>query len=273
MESAIRLAFIGYGEVGQLFARQLLARPGVAISAFDLKLRDPAQAAPLEAVAAQDGVTLAGNAAEAAHRAEIVISAVTASSARDVALEAAGYLTEGQVLFDLNSASPRTKADCGAHLAGRGLAYVEGAVMAPVAEPGIAVSILAGGSHAEAVANRLNPLGMTIRVVSETIGRASATKLCRSIMIKGIEALIIDSARASEAWGVSEDVFASLATTFPGQDWAKLAALMDSRVARHGIRRAAEMREAAQMLAELGRSPALSEAIADAHERRVKTGA
>ena len=68
---------------------------------------------------------------------------------------------------------------------------------------------------------------------------------------------------------ISDDVFASLAATFPGQDWAKLATLMDGRVARHGLRRAAEMREAAQMLAELGLSPSLSEAIADAHERRV----
>jgi 3-hydroxyisobutyrate dehydrogenase-like beta-hydroxyacid dehydrogenase len=186
-----------------------------------------------------------------------------------VAEKALGYLSAHQVLFDLNSASPRTKAGCGEALAARGLAYVEGAVMAPVAEPGIRVSILAGGAQAMDVAERLNPRGMAIRVVSDTIGRASATKLCRSIMIKGIEALIIDSARASAAWGVSEDVFASLGATFPGQDWAQLARLMDSRVARHGIRRAAEMREAAQMLAELGLSPSLSEAIAEAHERRV----
>lgn len=268
--STLRLAFIGYGEVGQLFGRQFARQPGVSVTAYDLKLDRPETAASLQGVAAADGVRLAGSAAEAIREAEIVFSAVTASSTRDVAEQALACLAPGQVLFDLNSASPRTKASCGALLAGHGLAYVEGAVMAPVAEPGIGVSILAGGVAAGAIAGRLNPMGMAIRVVSDTIGRASATKLCRSIMIKGIEALIIDSARASAAWGVSDDVFASLAATFPGQDWAHLARLMDGRVARHGIRRAAEMREAAQMLAELGLSPGLSEAIADAHERRVR---
>lgn len=272
MTRTIQLAFIGYGEVGQLFARQFLARPGVSVSAYDLKLDMPDSAAPLVAIAGKDGVRLAISAADAAQGADIIISAVTASSAHDVAMQACGYLRPDQILFDINSASPSTKARCGEALSAAGLVYVEGAVMAPVADPGISVSILAGGSRAHDIAERLNPLGMSIRVVAETIGRASATKLCRSIMIKGIEALIIDSQRAAEAWGVSDDVFASLAATFPGQDWARLAQLMDSRVARHGIRRAAEMREAAQMLAELGRSPALSEAIADAHERRVTLG-
>ncbi|MCZ8186949.1 MAG: DUF1932 domain-containing protein [Beijerinckiaceae bacterium] len=266
---ALRLAFIGYGEVGQLFGRQFARQPGITVTAYDLKLHDPAKAEALERIAQTDGVHLEASAAEAARAADIVFSAVTASSTRDVVEEALGYLAANQVLFDLNSASPRTKAGCGEALTARGLAYVEGAVMAPVAEPGIRVSILAGGAQATGVAEVLNPRGMMIRVVSDTIGRASATKLCRSIMIKGIEALIMDSARASAAWGVSDDVFASLGATFPGQDWAHLARLMDGRVARHGIRRAAEMREAAQMLAELGLSPSLSEAIADAHERRV----
>ena len=272
MSDKISIATIGYGEVGQLFARQWLARPGVSVSAFDLKLLQPGSAAPLAEIARADGVRLAGSAAEAASGVDIVVSAVTASAAADVATASLGYLTPSQILFDINSASPQTKTRCGAALAAAGLSYVEGAVMAPVAEPGIRVSILAGGQRGPELAERLNPLGMAIRVVSDTIGRASATKLCRSIMIKGIEALIIDSARASAAWGVSDDVFASLASTFPGQDWAKLAQLMDGRVARHGLRRAAEMREAAQMLAELGFSSALSEAIADAHERRVKQG-
>lgn len=266
----VRLAFIGYGEVGQLFGQQLARLPGVAVAAFDLKLADEAQAAPLRAAAARDGVTLAASAAEAARGARIVFSAVTASAAREVAEEARGYLLQDQVFFDLNSASPATKARCAKALEETGRAYVEGAVMAPVAEPGIAVSILAGGRRADEVAALLNPLGFEIRVVATEIGRASATKLCRSIMIKGIEALIIDSARAARQWGVSEDVFASLGKTFPGTDWARLADVMDARVARHGIRRAAEMREAADMLAEGGFEPELSRAVADAHERRAR---
>ncbi len=268
--SNTRIAFIGYGEVGQLFARQLIAGTKASVTAYDIKLDAPETALPLVAQASRDGVRLAQSAAEAADGVELVFSAVTASAAQDVAREAASYLRPGQILFDINSASPNTKARCAEGLAGRGLDYVEGAVMAPVAEPGIKVSILTGGAKAAPFSDRLNALGMNLRPVAETIGRASATKLCRSIMIKGLEALIIDSARASRHWGVSDDVFASLAETFPSIDWPRLAETMDARVARHGIRRAAEMREAAAMLAEMGMPPGLSEAIADAHERRAR---
>jgi 3-hydroxyisobutyrate dehydrogenase-like beta-hydroxyacid dehydrogenase len=88
-------------------------------------------------------------------------------------------------------------------------------------------------------------------------------KLCRSIMIKGLEALIIDCAAAAERWDVENEVFASLGATFPSVDWRQLAQEMPKRVRQHGIRRAAEMREAAQMLEELGLSPRLSLAVAD----------
>jgi 3-hydroxyisobutyrate dehydrogenase-like beta-hydroxyacid dehydrogenase len=266
------LAFIGYGEVGQLFARQLLARPGARIAAYDLKLDDAARAAPLREAAARDGVRLAASSDDAARGADIVISAVTADQAEIVARAALRWLAPAQILFDVNSASPATKSRAAQMLADAGLSYVEGAIMAPVVGPGIDVSILAGGARAGEVETALNGLGMNIRTVSQRVGRASATKLCRSIMIKGIEALIIDSARASAHWGVAEDVFASLDASFPGTDWARLATTMDSRVARHGMRRAAEMREAAAMLAEMGLDGTLTQAVAAAHERRAQEG-
>ncbi|WP_334174115.1 DUF1932 domain-containing protein [Pseudoxanthobacter sp.] len=262
------IAFIGYGEVGTLFARQLQAVRPLAVAAYDIKLDADQTAAPLRTVAAADGVRLAASAAEAAAGADVVFSAVTADQAESVALAARAWLKPGQMLFDVNSASPATKARAGAALAAAGLDYVEGAVMAPVAVPGIRVPVLSGGARAAALTEALNACGMNIRAVSGTIGRASATKLCRSIMIKGIEALIIESAAAAAQWGVSDDVFASLNATFRDADWAELAPLMDQRVARHGVRRAAEMREAAAMLADMGRPGDLALAVAAAHARR-----
>ncbi len=272
MTRNIAIAFIGYGEVGQLFSRQLREDAGLAVSAYDVKIDDPVAREPLVRAAAAAGVRLAASAREAAAGADLVLSAVTASAAEDVAREAAGWLAEGQVLVDLNSASPDTKRRCAQALQARGLDYVEAAVMAPVAQPGIRVPMLTGGPKAQAVSERLNGLGFRTRAVSETIGRASATKLCRSIVIKGLEALMIDCARASANWQVQDDVFASLGETFPSIDFRVLAQVMDQRVARHGVRRAAEMREAAAMLAEMGLDPGLSRAIADCHERRALEG-
>lgn len=207
MTRNIAIAFIGYGEVGQLFARQLRDEAGIAVSAYDLKLADATARQPLVAAAAESGVRLAPSAREAAAGAALVFSAVTASAAEEVAHEAAHWLADGQVLVDLNSAAPETKRRCAAALGARQDAYVEAAVMAPVAQPGIRVPILTGGPKAVDVTERLNGLGFRARAVSDGIGRASATKLCRSLVIKGLEALMIDCARASAHWGVADDVF------------------------------------------------------------------
>lgn len=267
MTNSIRLAFIGYGEVGKLFTRQLLARGGVEIAVYDILFDDGARGPAMIAAAQEAGLRIARTAAEAARSADLVFSAVTAAAAGEVAAHAATYLQPGQVFFDINSASPATKRTAAAKVAPSGAHYVEGAVMAAVAVPGIRVPILAGGPQAVSVGPRLNGLGMNVRAVSAEPGRASAMKLCRSIVIKGLEVLMVDCAAAARKWGVDDEVFASLHETFPSIDFAEMAGYMAERVGSHGLRRAAEMREAAMMLEDLGLDPRLAAAIADSQER------
>ena len=267
MKNSVNLTLIGYGEVGQTFAREFLARGDVRISAYDLKFDQPDIGPALQEKARAAGVAPATGHAAAANGADIVISAVTASSALDVASQAATYLKPGQIFFDINSASPGTKTRAAGIVNACGARYVEGAVMAPVPGPGIRVPILAGGPSAEEAATILNALGMNVKAVTTEPGRASAMKLCRSIMIKGIEALIVDCAAAAKQWNVQDEVFASLDASFPGTDFADLARYMAQRVNEHGVRRAAEMREAAMMLDDLGMDGSLSRAVADAQDR------
>ncbi len=261
------IAFIGFGEVGKRFSRDLIANEGVCVAAYDIIAEDPARRPALEEAARGIGVTCCTSANSACHGADIVISAVTADKTEAVAADAARFLTAGQIYLDVNSASPSTKKRAAAAVNKSGASYVEGAVMAAVLQPGIRVSILAGGPAAGATAARLNKFGMNLTPVASEYGRASAIKLCRSIMIKGIEALILDCAPASRHWDVEREVFGSLAQTFPSIAWPDLAEAMAERVAKHGVRRAAEMREAAEMLAEMGREPGLVRAVADAQQR------
>jgi 3-hydroxyisobutyrate dehydrogenase-like beta-hydroxyacid dehydrogenase len=216
------------------------------------------------------GVRVAADAAHACRDARVVVSAVTAAAAGDVARAAARYLQPGQIFFDINSAAPGTKRTAADHVAASGADYVEGAVMAPVAGPGLKVHILAGGAAAAAAAEILNPLGMNLTPVATEIGRASATKLARSIVIKGIEAILVQYAAAARKWDVEADVTASLTATYPGIDWPQQIAYAAERVATHGVRRAEEMREAAAMLADLGLDPGLCRAIADVQEKGAK---
>ncbi len=261
---SLALALIGYGEVGQLFARQFV-RAGASAAVYDVKFHDPAARARLAEIAAEDGARLAESPQAAIEGADIVISAVTADQAVAAARAAAEPLRAGQIYVDLNSVSPTTKRVVAEALGPRA-DFVEFAVMSPVEGLGIASPILAGGARAAEVAERLNRLGMKIDPVSREIGVASATKLCRSIVIKGMEAIMVDLSLAGAKAGVTEGVLKSLLASYPGMDWDEVLRAMPGRVARHGVRRAAEMREAARMLEEMGLSGAFAEAIAARHE-------
>lgn len=263
------IAFIGFGEVGQTFARGFLKHEGVRVSAYDILIGTSA-GERLAARASSLGVVWCARPEQAASHADFVISAVTASQAEAVAETARDWLKPGQIFVDVNSAAPSTKQRAAKHVEAAGADYIEAAVMAPVLKPGLQVPILSGGPRAAEVSTRLNALGMNLTPVSDTHGIASAMKLCRSIIIKGLEALMVDCAEASERWGVKDPVFASLHATFPSIDFHALAADMRERVATHGVRRSAEMAEAGEMLAALGMNPDLALAVSAAHLRGAK---
>ena len=267
VSGTFELGLIGFGEVGSTFARQFLERGDVSIAVYDVLFDDPEKSADKKAQANAIGVRAAKSAADAARDARVVISAVTASSALDVASQATGYLHQGQFFFDINSASPGTKTAAAEKVKSSHAKYVEGAVMQPVSKPGIQVPILGGGPHAEELAAIMNSYGMNVTPVTTEAGRASAMKLCRSIVVKGLEAIMVDCAAAAKHWNVEDEVFGSLQETWPSIDFRDLAEYMGERVRTHGIRRAAEMREAAAMVEDMGMHPGLSLAIADAQER------
>jgi 3-hydroxyisobutyrate dehydrogenase-like beta-hydroxyacid dehydrogenase len=126
--------------------------------------------------------------------------------------------------------------------------------------------MLLGGMRAGALAEKLVPLGFDLTVVSEGIGVASAMKLCRSVFIKGLEAIIVESYTLARCHGVERQLLASLAETFPAIDWEKQGTYLFSRVAKHGKRRAEEMREAASTVREAGLDPWMSEASAETQD-------
>jgi 3-hydroxyisobutyrate dehydrogenase-like beta-hydroxyacid dehydrogenase len=103
---------------------------------------------------------------------------------------------------------------------------------------------------------------MDATIVSEQLGVASAIKMCRSIMIKGLEALVVESYTTARQLGVEAQMLATMAETFPSIDWEKQGAYFFSRVVQHGQRRAEEMRESAVTVQETGVAPTMAAAIA-----------
>ena len=249
-----RIGLVGYGEVGRILAEDLRARGVARIAAYDSKLGGAAQA-PLREHAARHGVELAASHAALAANADLIVSAVTASQAVPVAAACAPAIHPGTWFLDFNSASPGAKIDAAGLIDAAGGHYVEGAVMTSVPPYRIRVPLLLGGPNAAGLQAGLAELGFAPRVVSEKLGVASATKMCRSVMIKGLEAMVVESFSAARAYGVEDAVLASLAETFPGIDWEKQGSYFFQRVIEHGRRRAEEMREVAQTVREAGLEP------------------
>jgi 3-hydroxyisobutyrate dehydrogenase-like beta-hydroxyacid dehydrogenase len=113
------------------------------------------------------------------------------------------------------------------------------------------------------LANALNAWQLDAKAVSDKLGVASAIKMCRSVMIKGLEALVIESYTTARAYGVEDHVLPTLQETFPSIDWQQQGAYFFSRVVQHGKRRAEEMREAANTVREAGFEPTMASAIAN----------
>ncbi len=249
----MNVALIGYGEVGRILAEDLGAA-GHRVTAFDLKLRSGAREA-LRAHADAYGVRLAESHADAVREAGLVVSAVTASQTLAAARACAGELPAGSFFLDLNSASPAAKITAAEPVTAGGARYVEGAVMTSVPPYRSKVPLFLGGPDAAALEPVLRGLGFAPKVASSTLGVASATKMCRSVMIKGLEAILIESFTAARHYGVELAVIASLHETFPGIDWEKQAAYFFQRVIEHGARRSEEMQEAAVTVRDAGLEP------------------
>ena len=261
----LRIGLIGYGEVGRTFTAGLKKQAAWA-GAWDVKFADPAQRNEPLAHAAAAGVAVCDSAAALCAQANLVISAVTASNTLAVAQEAAPHIRPGSFFLDLNSASPGTKQKAATLIDAAGAHYVEAGVMTSVPPYGIRVPMLLGGAHAARLQPVLAGLGMDVTVASDRLGIASATKMCRSIMIKGLEALVIESYTTARHYGVEDAMIATLQETFPGIDWTKQGAYFFSRVAQHGKRRAEEMREVANTVHEAGFEPFMASAIALKHD-------
>jgi 3-hydroxyisobutyrate dehydrogenase-like beta-hydroxyacid dehydrogenase len=269
-EPIARIALIGFGEAGGILGHDFAAR-GLDVSTYDILFDAPASREAMLAKARGSKVRAAENLAAASRDAQLVISAVTAASALGVAVDASRLLGAGQSFLDINSVSPATKQKMANHFAKSPAHFVEAAVMSAFPPQRLKAPILFGGPHAVDLAPRLTAIGLNVSVAGERIGVASAVKMCRSVVIKGLEAIAVESMLAARRYGAEDAVLKSLAATFPEMGWQeKLPDYLISRVAEHGKRRADEMLEVAQAVRDVGIDPLMAEAIAARQETLAK---
>jgi 3-hydroxyisobutyrate dehydrogenase-like beta-hydroxyacid dehydrogenase len=267
MQPGPRIAFVGFGEAAYHIAKGLRDAGIVSIAAFDTKVTDTVRRR-----ARESQTRLVDTNRELAEACQIMLCAVTADQALTAAHQNAPHLTAQHIYADLNSVSPGVKQSIAHVVEATGASFAEIAMMAPVPPYGHKVPMLAGGKGAPEFVRMLAPLGISAEIVSREVGTAAATKMFRSIIVKGLEALITECVLGASRYDAGERVFASLAETFPGIQWNELADYMVGRVVVHGERRAREMEEAAATLREIGIEPIMAEAIVRRMDWSVEAG-
>lgn len=242
-------ALVGFGEAGSTFAA---AGQWEGARGFDLiEARRDAMAAA--------GIMACDSARVALQGAEIVLCLVTADQALAAAETYAAHLSRGALWCDMNSVAPDTKRAAAAAVEAAGGRYVDVAVLAPVEPARLKVPLLLAGPAAGDAETALRALGFSnVRVVGDEVGKASAIKMIRSVMVKGIEALTAEMMLAAEKAGVTDEVLASLDASEKALPWRERAEYNIERMVTHGLRRAAEMEESAKTLAALGVEPVMT---------------
>lgn len=242
---SIIIAILGIGEAGGTLARDLIAT-GVQVRGWDPAPRN-----------LPDGLDFASSNPNAAADADIVLSVNWASVAVEVAHEVAPVLQPGQLFADLNTAAPQLKRDIAPVIEKTGALFVDAALMDPVPPKGLGTQVYASGSGAERFAERMIPLGMPVTYLDREAGNAATHKLVRSIMYKGLAAVIIECLEAAEALNMTDYARSQMLKII--YDEAMIDRFVSGSI-KHAKRRMEEMEAVVEMLNSIGISSFTSQA-------------
>lgn len=264
MPNLPKIAFIGFGEAATAFTKGWRgAKLQPHISAFDIKTNNDTSRNAKLADYAEQKVAGAVKLEQALTASDVIFSMVTADQAASAAADAAQNIEQGQFYFDCNSCAPNTKKANAKLINDAGGRYVDVAVMAPVYPSMHHAPLLICGENATDAKQVFDILDMKATVVEGEIGHSSSIKMVRSIMMKGLEALSAECFLSARKLGIDETVMASLEKTYPDFGWHTRAGYMLERMQNHGIRRAAEMREVALTVEQLGLNNGMTKAAVD----------
>ena len=259
MNDPLRLGLLGFGEAGQRFAADFIKAGLQNVVAYS---RSAAAASPSDAVrvfAASYGIEIAATPKELCQRADLII-AVTPGKAALPALRAVKrYLGNNHIYVDANTVGVKTIERIAALLEGR-CAFVDAAIMSAVPLDGIKAPIFASGTDAARFRDVVAPYGMAVQIVGDKPGAASAMKLIRSVCMKGLAALLLESLEAAQRCGVRDAVAADMAAFIDAKPFQQIIKRFVCGTAVHAGRRIHEMADSLELLNSVGASTRMTRA-------------
>ena len=264
------LGFMGFGEAAPAIAEGLSQAGAKNFFAYDIAFDSaPNRFAPRTA---RSGTTMVNDPEALAASSRLILSLVTCSEAVVAARSIASHLTPDHIYVDMNSASPVVKREIGDIVEKGGARFVEAAIMSVVPPLRHKVPVLLCGRASPELAEALSPYGMNLEVLGDEIGAASATKMFRSIMVKGMQGLFIECLLAARHFGTEKRVLDTVTASYPGINWNEFADYLIGRSALHAGRQSHEMDEVAQTLESIGELPLMARATAERLRRFSELG-
>jgi len=254
-----KIGFIGFGEASFNIAKGLKGEGLLGITAYDKFWDIEPQAALIRQRSQEADVVMAPSLKDLVEGADIIISSVSANLAVPLAKESAPYLKAGQIYVDLNSAGPDTKVAANEIISPKAL-FVDVAVMGTVPGNGHKVPMLASGEGAAAFVEQLQPFGMKLTLLDGPAGKSSASKMFRSIFMKGFVTLLLETVIAGHKYGIEDDVLASIEETLTAGPLLPIINNMLARGIIHSERREHEMDEVIATLKSIQVDSTMSEA-------------
>ncbi len=232
----LKIAILGLGEAGSHFANDLV-KLGVEITGYD---PNPIRKLDTSIVVKDSNI-------EAVKGVDIIFSANLSSVSIQIAEELASVLTSNQFFCEMNTSGPEKKTKISEILKPSGVKVIDLAIMAPVPPKGIMTPLLASGEYATEFLEKIKPFNLDLKILENSqIGDAATRKLLRSIVYKGIAAVVCEAMEAGEAFGMGNYIRGQISSLIGGNDEIIDRFVEGSRT--HAVRRMQEMEAVIEML-------------------------
>ncbi len=256
-----RIGFVGFGEAARCFAAHMAAQGVKPILAYcHGKTNRPPYPEAFVAQAAECAVTLVDR-LEDLSDVDVVFSAVVVAAARTTGEAIAGIIQPGALVVDINASTPATKKRVAQAVEARGGEFADANLMGAVSLYGASVPLYTSGSGAARFAQTFAPLGFSIDLAGSEAGKAAAVKMLRSVVTKGIEALVVEALTAASLAGVRQEAMRGICDTMDATSFSKFVDMCIRTDVLHAERRAVEMEGVMDGLQELGLPPVMTEAV------------
>ncbi len=249
----IRLGLLGFGEAAARLARDFSQAGFKDILGYS---RSGARAQPGDLVhqrALESGVKLVKTVAALAKNSDVIIALTPGKSALPALKKIRKHLRPDHLYVDASSNSAHAMEQAAA-LVGDAARFVDASIMGPVDIMGIKAPFVASGPHAAEFRDRMTPHGMVINVVGSKAGDASAMKLIRSVLMKGLAMLLLETMEAARRRDILDAVIEDVSVTFNDIPFQKIIKRYVGGTAVHCERRIHEMKECLELLQESGSS-------------------